>query len=253
MSFAQLPSHWLHDPKKDSYTLAELHWRDHRAGGIAALLVLLVLAVRLNVVGRAALKAGAKIRPDTVSVTWDELQTVTGFARATVGKAILLLESWGAIEKSTVGRKNIYRLIDVHKPGRFCLIPLGWIEKDGDPVSRFKNLPATLVGLNALKLYFVLLTLRNTKIGTTSLSYNGITRWTGIRREDIRKAWGYLDGQQLATVTFTRDERHNRFTEDDQSQRYVLIGLTNGYTRDDVQLNDAYEGKVPQAASEDAL
>ncbi len=212
---------------------------------------MLTLAVRLNTAGRAALKAGAKVRPDTVSVTWDELQKVTGYARATVGKAILLLESWGVIEKSTVGRKNIYRLVGVHKPGDFCLMPVAWIEKGGDPVSRFKNLPATLVGLNALKLYFALLAVRSTKIGTASLSYNGITRWTGIRREDIRKAWGYLDGQQLASVSFTRDERHNRFTDDDQSQRYVLIGLTHGYTPDDVQLNDARDGKLPRAAPED--
>lgn len=153
----------------------------------------------------------------------------------------MLLESWGAIRLKRVGRANQYELVDVRTPGRYCALPVRFVEKNGDPVSRFQNLPATQLGLNALKLYVVLLALRSTSLGTTAISFNGITRWTGIRREDIRKAWAYLDGQQLASVSTKRDVRHSKLGDDDQSQRYAIIGLTKGYTKEDADLRAAEE------------
>lgn len=237
MSFAQLPSWWLSSIEgpddKRRHTLAELHWRDHRAAGICALLILIMLATRLNNVNRVARKSG-KPDTDTVAVTWTELQEATGHARATVGKGIMLLESWDVLKVKKVGRANHYQLVRVHEPGDWCALPLTFPEKDGDAVSRFRNLPSTQLGLNALKLYVVLLARRSHSYNTTALSFNGIVRWTGIRREDIRKAWGFLDGQQLATVSTMRDTRHSKFGDDDQSQRYAIIGLTRGYTKQDL-------------------
>lgn len=239
MKFAQLPSWWLSTKETweapPRHTLAELHWRDHRAAGICALLILIMLATRLNEVVRAARKAG-KPDVDTVAVTWTELQQATGHARATVGKGIMLLESWGVIKVKKIGRANHYQLVRVHEPGHWCALPTEFPEKNGDAVSRFRDLPSTQLGLNALKLYVVLLARRSTQYNTTSLSFNGIIRWTGIRREDIRKAWGFLDGQHLATVSTARDSRHNKLGDDDQSQRYALIGLTRGYTKEDLDL-----------------
>lgn len=238
MKFAQFPSWWL-SSKADGadapqrHTLAELHWRDHRAAGICALLILIMLATRLNEEVRAARKAG-KPAPDTVAVTWTELQTAVGHARATVGKGIMLLESWGVIKVRKVGRANHYQLVRVHRPGDWCALPTTFPEKDGDAVSRFRDLPSTQLGLNALKLYVILLARRSTTYNTASLSFNGIIRWTGIRRADIRKAWGFLDGQQLATVSTMRDSRHSKLGDDDQSQRYAIIGLTRGYTKEDL-------------------
>jgi hypothetical protein len=249
MAFAQMPLRWAHpkpdrhDPKVQRFTLADLHWSDHRAGGIAALLILLTLCIRLNEVGRLA-AAARKPRPDTVTVTWDEFRRITGHAKATVGKAIMLLESWGAIRITKIGRTNHYQLVDVHKPAEYCMIPVSYLEKNGDPISRFKDLPGTSLGLNALKLYIVLLILRSTEYGTTSISFNGITRWTGIRREDIRKAWAFLDSQQLATVSTVRDSRHNRFGADDQSQRYAIVGLTRGHRKEDAEIAEAGEAYV---------
>lgn len=239
MSFAQLPSWWLSNKgewgDEIRHTLAELHWRDHRAAGICALLILIMLATRLNEVVRAARKAGLP-DTDTVSVTWTELQRATGHARATVGKGIMLLESWGVIKVTKVGRANRYQLVRVHTPGDWCALPLTFPEKNGDAVSRFHALPSTQLGLNALKLYIVLLARRSTQYNTAALSFNGIIRWTGIRREDIRKAWGFLDGQQLAAVSTLRDPRHSKLSEDDQSQRYAIVGLTRGYTKEDADL-----------------
>lgn len=249
MAWAMFPTAWI-KPKGDkddfsevdmrSYPLAELHWRDHRAAGIAALLVLMTLAVRLNQSYKKIVYEENGTRPNKVAVTWDDLQEVTGCARATLGKAIMLLENWKAIKVTKIGRANHYELIDVHAAGCWCQLPQTFLEKNGDPVARFKNLPANSLGLNALKLYILLLVLRSSKTGSTSISYDGITKWTGIRREDIRKAWGFLDGQQLATVTHMRDARHSLHGGNDQSQRYAIYGVTPGYTSADAELAELH-------------
>jgi hypothetical protein len=239
MSYAQFPIDWLGGAEvpadeEKHFTLVGLTWRDHRAAGISALLILIILATRLNDIVRKARKAQQPV-PDSVAVTWTELQNLTGHARATVGKGIMLLEGWGAIKMTRMGRSNVYQLLGVHRPGHYAALPINFLETNGDPVARFHNLPATPVGLNALKLYFVLLRHRSTSYGTTAISFNGITRWTGIRREDIRKAWGYLHLQQLAAVSTQRDPRHNKLSDNDQSQRYAIYGLTKGYTRQSLQ------------------
>lgn len=257
MAWAMFPTAWVKpkgqndneiialEPKR--YPLAELYWRDHRAAGIAALLVLMTLSVRLNEANKAVAFVRGAPRPNKVAVTWDDLQMVTGCARATLGKAILLLENWGAIKVEKIGRANHYELVDVHKDGHWCKLPQTFLEKNGDPVARFKNLPSNSMGLNALKLYVLLLVLRSRYTGTTSVSFDGITRWTGIRREDIRKAWGFLDGQQLATVSFLRDSRHNTHGTNDQSQRYAIFGLTVGYTALDAEMDAAHDAEVEPA------
>lgn len=239
------PTAWIKPKGEDNeliakesrrYPLAELLWRDHRAAGIAALLVLMTLAVRLNESNKSVAFATDEVRPNKVAVTWDDLQNITGCARATLGKAILLLENWGAIRVTKIGRANHYELVDIRVGGSWCKLPQTFLESEGDPVSRFKDLPTNSLGLNALKLYVLLLVLRSRKTGTTSISYDGITKWTGIRREDIRKAWGFLDGQQLATVTHQRDARHSIHGGNDQSQRYAIYGLSSGYTQLDAEI-----------------
>lgn len=247
MAWAQLPTRWLLEPPRqgEPSPLAELHWRDHRAGGIAALLVLITLATRLNELNRALSYEDGANRTNKVQVTWDDLQQTTGFARATIGKAIMLLEAWGAICVEKVGRASRYELLGVEADGGWCKLPQSFLEENGDPISRFRNLPASLIGLNALKLYVALLALRSKEYQTTSISFNGITRWTGIRREDIRKAWAYLDGQQLAAISYSRDARHNKLAGDDQSQRYAIYGLTPGFTKRDL----AASSDEPSASS----
>ncbi|HLO07733.1 MAG TPA: hypothetical protein VK198_13885 [Terriglobales bacterium] len=258
MAFAMFPISWLKPvpvPGKDlqRYPLAELHWRDHRAAGIAALLVLMTLAVRLNEENKKVVFVKGAERPKKVAVTWDDLQKITGCARATLGKAILLLENWNAISVTKVGRANQYELLHVREDGGWCKLPQTFLEKNGDPVARFKNLPTNALGLNALKLYVVLLALRSGRTETTAISFDGITRWTGIRREDIRKAWGFLDGQQLATVTHRRDFRHDVYGANDQSQRYAIVGLTPGYRQLDAELRASYEAEaIPGLPAEPA-
>ena len=90
------------------------------------------------------------------------------------------------------------------------MLPQTFLEVGGDPVARFRDLPGTQLGLNALKLYVLILARRSSSTGTAALSFDTITKYTGIRREDIRKAWAFLHTQRLASVSLERDVRHSR-------------------------------------------
>lgn len=230
MAWAKFPTGWLVQPGNENrtYPLAALDWSGHRMTGIAALLLLITLSIRLN----QARKPGAfdqNQHENVVAVTWKDLQKSVGVAPATLGKAISLLEAWGAIAVKKVGRSAHYELSGIGTVGRWCKLPQTFLEANGDPVSRFKDLPSTLLGLNALKLYVVLIALRSSHYETTALSFTAITKWTGIRREDIRKAWGFLESQQLAAISPYWDHRHSTQDAADRSQRYAIVGLTPGW------------------------
>lgn len=230
MAWAKFPTAWLVQPKAETrtYPLAELDWSGHRMTGIAALLLLITLSIRLNQARRPG-TFDQNQHANVVAVTWKDLQKSVGVAPATLGKAISLLEAWGAIAVKKVGRSAHYQLVGVETVGHWCKLPQTFLEANGDPVSRFKDLPGTLLGLNALKLYVVLIALRSSHYETTALSFTAITKWTGIRREDIRKAWGFLESQQLAAISPYWDHRHSTQDAADRSQRYAIVGLTPGW------------------------
>lgn len=243
MAWAKFPTRWLLQPGAETrtYPLAELDWSGHRMTGIAALLVLITLSIRLNQARRPG-TFDQNQHATVVAVTWKDLQKSVGVAPATLGKAISLLEAWGAIAVKKVGRSAHYELIGVGSAGGWCKLPQTFLEAHGDPVSRFKDLPGTLLGLNALKLYVVLVALRSSQTQTTALSFTSITKWTGIRREDIRKAWGFLESQQLAAISPHWDYRHSTQDAADRSQRYAIVGLTPGWNpRSRAETNPSFD------------
>ena len=196
--------------------------------GIATLLRLITLSIRLHQARRPG-TFDQNQHGSVVAITWKDLQKSVGVAPATLGKAISLLEAWGAMAVKKVGRSARCELVGVETVGHWCKLAQTFLEANGDPVSRFKDLPGTLPGLNALKLYVVLIALRSSHHVTTALSFTAITKWTGIRREDIRTAWDFLESQQLAAISPYRDHRHSAQDAADRSQRHAIVGLTPGW------------------------
>lgn len=228
MSWAKLPSKWMSptvnpdDDEEKIYPLKTFFvWRKDGSSSTAALMILIALSIKLNqsLIGFTALDGK---RPATVSVTYDELQRMTGFARGPVGGAIKLLAEVGAIKRVKVGRANQYELQGVQQAGGWCQLPQAKLVR-ADGTLSIKAMERKRMTLCALKLYMVLMTLRKQKFNTASLSYAGITRWTGIRRSDIGRAIQMLIAWELVDVSEDPDERY--FDENDRSNRYRIRGL----------------------------
>jgi len=218
MNWAKLPSGWVRFPKP--CPLTTLTWREHRTQGTAALVLLIALAIKLNMSHR---KVTASQQTAKVAVTYDELQSMTGFARATIAKALMLLESMGAINIEKVGRTSVYGLPEVGINGRYCQVPQAYL-LDGkeSELRRLIRLPTnTRACLNAMKLYVLFLAYRNHRFDTTAIGYEAIMAHTGMRRADVPEAFSLLVAHELARASDEQDER-----EQDKSKRYRVLGLT---------------------------
>lgn len=219
LAWAKLPSAWLKLRQADEVCpLRELEWRGHRTTGTACLVLLMALAVRLNISrrGRELEEGGTK-----VAMTYTEINKLTGFARATIAQAISLLEGMGAIRVRKEGRHNVYELMGVNEPGKWCQLPQEYLMDGGTlALKRLKGLTGNRVSLNSMKLYVLLLALRERHFNTTAISYDGIVRHTGMRREDIPSSLSQLSSLQLVRVTDDLDDR-----PEDHSHRYRVLGL----------------------------
>lgn len=230
-AWAKFPTGWVRpiDTELEDGTISQnfpmstLQWQRYAGTGIAAMFVLMALSIRLNQSHKEKVFEKDHVLSNSIAVTFDDLRAMTGLARPSISKAIDLLKGFGAIEINRLGRSNIYTLLGVesNKGGFWSMLPQGWLlAKDGS--LKWKNLPRNAQVLNAVKLYVLILSLRDKKNGTSAISYTAITRWTGIRREDIPTALGILAAKEFARVSFDRDIRHSI---GDNSQRYSVIGL----------------------------
>lgn len=239
MAWAKMPSAWLlarPENETESLTLARLDWNSHRTQATAALVLLMVLAIRLNLSHRG--KGFDETRGHEVALSYDEMREMTGFAKATVVKAIMLLESHGAIVSRKEGRRRLYALPQVSEKGKWCQLPQNYLlTRRGDKnqwghvfdegpdaqhtLKRLRGFPfGYRAGLNAMKLYLVLLALRSNRWNTTAISYDSIMAYTGMRRADIPEAFSLLVVHELARAADEIDPR-----DYDRSKRYRVLGL----------------------------
>lgn len=227
MAWARFPVGWMRGVTADDlsvdYPLSKILWRDHAGSAMAAMVVLMLLSLRCNEENRTRAKARGEPRY-TVRMSYDELQQASGFHRATLGKAISLLEAWNAIVVTLEGRSNTYTLQGMDTNGKWRKLPHNALLQGG----RFalKSLPRQRSSLNALKIYILLLSLFNDTYKNASASYSAICQWTGLRRDDIAPALSILAHYGLVRLSLERDARHDPKRENDQSHRYWLSGLS---------------------------
>jgi DNA-binding transcriptional ArsR family regulator len=202
--------------------LSTLSWRGHRTTAIASLVILITLAIRLNQSHRGK-PFPQEANETRVAVSYNDLCDLTGFAKATVCKALSLLEGMNAIRIHQQGRSNVYELLGVNKGGEWCQLPQDYLIGHGGhtKIQRLNSLPSTLIALDAMKVYFLLMVYRNSRFNTTAISYSKITKYTGIRRENIYKALSFLVAHELISVSEDSDARQ----DEDKSRRYKIIGL----------------------------
>ena len=250
MSWAKLPNQWIlaEDPERTmpllpgstrahfvapgdlvaAYLLRRLSWREHRASAWAAAFMMPMLACRLNDENRkrltdAAQRDDSDALPTTgrVAVTYDDFEEQLGVARQTIRKAIDLLKELGAVHVEVHGRRNVFELQGIQESGKWCQLPVEQLRSNGRDFGRLSLLKPNLVGLNALKIYLVMLALRNFKTGTTAIGYTKLEERTGIRRSDLPAALSALATSELLGVSHDPDAR----SDTDLSRRYVVRGL----------------------------
>lgn len=246
-AFAMLPSAWVRENRsvtteeipglafsgvKVSYdehknatvcgALSALKWSEHKGAGPAAILALFALAIISN---KAQIEAGIR-SSNVVVASYTQILNVAPMARATLSKALQLLEKVGAIGRQAQGKVVVYTLNGIETPGKWCAFPQGYLLAGYDHMHGLKffldhmRRPATL---HALKLYMLLLAQRTSRTNVSIISYTTIEEYTGMRREDISRAVSLLISERLCTLV--GDDVMPRRKGDPMHNRYFIAGL----------------------------
>ena len=195
MSFAwaKMPSRWIKEGG-----LAAFQWSDGKGDMTAALLLFMALCVERNRANvRRSDRSNAGAAPDAaedvelVRATYDRLVDVTALSRAKVAKGLQNLKAANVMVSTP--RESFYRLPGIATAGAWCQLPQAHLWENW-AVSRHL-LSLTLrhrAELDALKIYLMLLTFRGNGNSVTLLSYDRMTKLSGIDRTEIPRAKSHL-------------------------------------------------------------
>jgi len=202
--------------------LSHLRWRQHKGGATAALMVLFALAIKSNLDQKTlGLRTGTQ-----VVATYEDLMVLTNLSRGPIAKGLELLRELGAITTVKSGNGCIYTLQGIDKPGHYCELPQGHLLDGQVVMRRLRGLHTAIKNrssLDAMKLYMLLLALRDRDWNVTRVSYSVIREYTGMRKEDISVAVQLLQGAQL--IRLARDEEVPLKGRQHRHNRYIISGL----------------------------
>ncbi len=191
-----MPSFWLRD--EDRGVLKGMRWvGPEKADQIAALMVYIVLVHRAS-------NEATPGDPDigVARITYSGLSDITGLSRAKISGGLKILRELDAIDVESHGKSNSYRITSYKKKSGWAKLPTrGLYSKDGRTIPAFHQFHLRLkVELNALKLYLLILALRNDEMNYAKVSYKRLSERTGVPQTEVRSAISFLTALGLIHV-----------------------------------------------------
>lgn len=207
--------------------LSHLRWRQHKGSATAAIMLLFALAIKSNL----DQKTNGRRTGNQVVATYEHLMALTNLSRGPVAAGLELLRELGAITTEKNGNGCAYTLLGIDTPGQYCELPQGHLLEGQAVMRRLKGLHVALKNrssLDAMKLYMLLLSLRDRNYNVSRASYNTIREYTGMRKEEISVAVQVLLGAQL--VRLARDEEVPLERGQHRHNRYIVSGLAGKFS-----------------------
>jgi len=213
-AWAKFPTGWILQQKG----LTFICWRKYKSDGTAALLVLIALAVKRNLDQK-----GHKRHSDTsiVTATYDEIQELLNISRSKVAKGLALLVQLKIINRVENHRSG-YHLIGLGDLGGWAKLPQERL-MGSNRISVFEVFYLRSKSeLYALKLYLLLMAVRDRKTGYAHIGYDRITEYSGIHGSNIKKAKSHLISLGLIYV---EDDHEFAREKSEPPLRYKILGL----------------------------
>lgn len=199
-----LPTWWI-----GQEVLAQFRWaRGEGADNTAALMTLIVIAHH------------AEQQTGQARLTYAQFCEATGISRAKLSRALSVLQDRGIIERWRDGRSS-FQLTGYDPTRGWCKLPARSLYV-GPTVDAFRHFRLRVpTELNALKLYLLFAARRGRDTNMANISYDKITAYTGLRREQIRAATAMLAALSLAYV----ERVPSAVSEHGVANAYRLAGL----------------------------
>ncbi|TBB97191.1 hypothetical protein ELH39_08015 [Rhizobium ruizarguesonis] len=164
--FVKLPTEWI-----EKRGLHRFRWSAGGSDHAAALLVLIAIAHRIDDEGVS-------------KITYDEIQRVVSMSRAKVAAGINVLVQMAIIKKHE--DQSVYTLCGFNPFDSWAKLPAKGLYRDGAMYGFSDFNLRKPVELNALKLYLLFVSRRDRTLNLALISYDKITDYTGIPREQIK-------------------------------------------------------------------
>ena len=194
--WAKMPSDRLMDAEKTP--LKGMTWSgDDKSNYIAALMVYIVLVHHAN--AENSRKSGCI---GTVSMPYSTICDLIGISRAKVSKGLCVLENVNLITREIVGKTNVYTIVNHENISGWAKLPAkGLYDKNLSTLTAFTSFKLrSKVELNALKIYLVIAAFKHNHNNYTLLSYEKITKYANVQRNDIRSALSLLVTNNLVQI-----------------------------------------------------
>jgi hypothetical protein len=224
--WVRLPSKWIGE-----YGLSSLAWKNGGAGAdrIAALMALTVIA------------HSADEETGIARVTYDHFCEATGLSRAKVSSGLDELQRIDVIEREPDDGRSTFKLLNYQRESGWAKFPLKSMYSS-NTIAAFDDFRLRrMAELDALKLFFLLVAMRNNRANVALIGYDKIELYTGIPRNRIKTGISLLAAHSLIYV------EHLRSTESVHgvANAYRIVGIspynhmgTRGRTVEDA----AFEG-----------
>ena len=203
--FSKCPSWWL----RDKACLLGLLGGGSAGPSIAALKCVMAISTKID------------FHTLKVKLSFSDLETLTGLSRPMVSRGLALIEAMNIARIDRTGYVNEYELIVDEKDK-------GWAKLPTERVN--KQLPSLLnrgvVPLAALKIYLVLLALRNNDSNEVAIKHVNLREYTGIQKNQIRPALDILFSHGLIRITQSEYVDEKKPTSPIRAHNiYILLGL----------------------------
>ena len=194
--WVKMPSYWLRDEK--SLPLCKMKWSgSNKSDQIAALMLYIVL------VHYATEEPSTRwAEPGISELTYTQLAMITGLSRAKIAGGLKILIDLNVIRKVNEGRNNAFKISNIENKGGWAKLPAKGLYADN-----LTKIPAFHAchlrhknELNAMKLYLIILALRSNEKNFAIASYDKLSEYTGIPRNQIKPAISLLINLDLVHV-----------------------------------------------------
>lgn len=217
-TWVRLPTRWILD--EDNSFLKSLKWDAGERNSYNTASLMVLVAIATNTSYRRTRK-----NPEigTVELSYTDLTTITTLSRKLVSESIKKLTTAGLIEKSTKKKVNRYTLCNLSNELGWGKLPAKRIyEENLEKIKAFKYFTLRKKAeLNALKLYFLIISLRDNDSNMSHMTYETIMKYTGIHRGEISSAISLLASNDLIKVIKVESQGDSSYL----ANAYRLVGI----------------------------
>lgn len=183
-----LPTGWIqHDRGLKTFKWSPKPENDN-AGQVAALMLLFVIAHHTN-------KETGFAR-----LSYDKMSEATELSRAVIARGLNELERRGVIARDPQQTRGTITLNNATDEAGWGKLPANGLYRNSRILAFDSFKLRSPVELDALKIYFLIVALRNNKTNRAYISYDKIKKHTGVWRNRIRPAISMLASNSLVSV-----------------------------------------------------